>query len=117
MGIMDGTWLFAAVVFGSVIVFLVIVIGLPTWFYHRREMMKMKGLARNDTAALGERVTALEKRCDKLEERITEAHVLLADEQRQMDRKLSAILPDSMPAGDGDAEAAKRDGKKRQRTK
>jgi hypothetical protein len=87
--------LVAVFILGAVVLFFFIVVGLPVFLYHRREVLRMSGLSNRQTMKLSDRVAALEKRCDTLEERIAEAHLLLADEQRQMDRKLSAILPDA----------------------
>ncbi|MCY3023626.1 MAG: hypothetical protein NTW87_31995 [Planctomycetota bacterium] len=113
---LDGTWLVLLVILGAIVLFFFVVVGLPVWLYHRREVLRMKGLARNETAAVSQRVTALESRCDTLEERVTEAHVLLADEQRQMDRRLAAMLPDDAVSPDGSQEEAKRRRGERKRT-
>jgi len=50
----------------------------------------------------------LENQCTKLQEQVTTAHVLLADERHVLDRKLSALLPDGLsgvekqPRSDGE---------------
>ncbi|MGD0089104.1 MAG: hypothetical protein ABSE73_04230 [Planctomycetota bacterium] len=100
-----GIFLVALLVIGS----LLIVVGLPIFLYHRREVLRMRGFSDKHTVKLSDRVATLEQRCDKLEERVTEAHLLLADEQRQMDRKLSALLPDApAPESDPSPEAKRR---------
>jgi len=43
---------------------------------------------------LQDRIAVLENQSAKLQEQITTAHVLLADERHTLDRKLSAMLPD-----------------------
>ena len=111
----SGSIIVAALIIGALLAFFFIVIGLPVWLYHRREVLKMKGTAKGETTSLSQRVAALEKRCEKLEEQVTQAHLLLADEQRQMDRKLAAMLPDADSPAEG-GEAGKRGGKRR-RTK
>ena len=74
---------------------------------HAREMAQIKagkdGQSGPELQQLRERCDALEKRCAKLEEQVTEAHSLLADEQRQLDKKLSNILPgESQPQSSGE---------------
>ena len=38
------------------------------------------------------RMDALEERCEKLQQQVNEAHMLIHDEQRELDRKLAARL-------------------------
>ena len=87
----------AIVIMGMTMIMMVVFItkGIPLLLAHAREMEQMKRGANSGTDALHDRVAALEQRCAKLEEQVTEAHLLLADEQRQMDQKLAAILPDT----------------------
>jgi hypothetical protein len=80
---------------GVVAVFFIFVIGLPVYLYHRREVMRLKGTQAREVSKLTERIESLDKRCQKLEEQVTAAHLLLDDERRQMDRKLATMLPDT----------------------
>jgi hypothetical protein len=103
--------------------FFCIVVGLPVccifglpWLArirrenleHAREMARIKagkeeGQNGSELQQLRERCDALEKRCAKLEEQVTEAHALLVDEQRQLDKKLANILPgESQPQSSGE---------------
>ena len=98
----------------SLVLLLFIVVGLPVFLYHRREVLRMKGVSDKQTVKLSDRVATLEQRCDRLEEQVTQAHLLLADEQRQMDRKLSAILPDApAPQPDPGPETKRRSGERK----
>jgi hypothetical protein len=101
------------IAFGIVVGFFSIVVGLPVWLYHRREMARMRGLKLRQDGELQERVEALEERCDKLEERVTDAHTLLSDEQRAMDRKLAKLLPDDAAPSDGEQESRRREDERR----
>ena len=64
---------------------------------HQLEMAGIKtGNAAPSSAELDklrERCDALEQRCTKLEAQLLDAHALLADEQRELDKKLASILP------------------------
>jgi hypothetical protein len=102
-------WHEFAMQFGFLIVgvaasFLTIVVGLPVYLYHRRQMLKLKGNNARDVKNLHNRIDELEERCKKLEEQVTDAHCLIADEQRELDRKLerklSAIVPDPIDPGE-----------------
>jgi hypothetical protein len=76
--------------------------ALKTWFKHRERMAELrnpKSPATNpannqDFDELRQRCDALEKRATKLEEQLKDAHLLLSDEQRALDRKLASIIPD-----------------------
>lgn len=84
-----------AIAMAMVVAVIFITKGLPLVLAHQREWAQTRRGANSGTDELRDRVAALGQRCTKLEEQITEAHVLLADEQRQMDKKLAAILPDA----------------------
>ena len=93
--------------------FVTIVVGLPVccifglpWLarirrenlQHAVEMAKIKAgkneQSDSDLQQVRERCDSLEKRCTKLEEQLKDAHLLLADEQRALDKKLASIIPD-----------------------
>jgi uncharacterized protein HemX len=80
------------------------------WLKHRREMVKMKleGQAQRqnggEAAELRQRLEALEKKCTEMQEQITDAHMLLADERRALDKKLAESFPE-VAAGGSDARA------------
>lgn len=80
----------------------IIVIGLPVFLWHRREVMKLKGTNARETASLKERMDDLEKRCNKLQEQVTAAHLLLDDERRGIDKKLAQIYPEPGDTGGGE---------------
>ena len=69
-------------------------VALPVWLYHCREVLRMKGTNTKEVQKLRERLEVLEKRCVKLEEQVATAHMLIADEQRALDKKLSQIVPE-----------------------
>lgn len=72
-----------------------LIFGLPAILRHRRHIDPtiLERLA--ETTTLRDRLASLEKRCSELERQVRTAHDLLADEQRALDRKLNAILPDA----------------------
>jgi predicted nuclease with TOPRIM domain len=87
--------------------FCLIIAGLSTlgaaassWLHHRREMAKLKieGKKQKQSGAesdeLRQRLEALEKKCAAMQEQITDAHMLLADERRELDKRLAQALPD-----------------------
>lgn len=81
----------AAVILGCAI------LGLPAiwiYFWHRQNIAKIKGTQAQHMGALQDRLERLEKKCAEMQERITDAHMLIADEQRQLDKKLSESFPD-----------------------
>jgi len=95
-----------------------LVVAFPSWLYHRREAMRIKGTHAKEWQKLRDRIETLEKRCAKLDEHVSSAHILLADERRSMDKKLSNIMPDSAAlVGDDedDSERAPRRKKSRNR--
>jgi|GEM_PF-2690906 len=87
-------------VLGSLLIFLGMTVGLTALLYHRRGMAKMM-MESKRSSNVNERIEELEKRYAKLEESNAHAHMLIADEQRQLDRqlerKLTTLLPDKMP--------------------
>jgi len=87
--------------------FLIGIVGLKLWFRYRLEALRIKGGSEAETGQLERRVEALEKQCAKLQEQVLDAHALLADEQRQLDRKLTAMLPDAPDAAPGNEAARK----------
>ncbi|MGD0090459.1 MAG: hypothetical protein ABSE73_11115 [Planctomycetota bacterium] len=82
----------------------VIVIGVigagvfAMWLDYRHKASKTGAAAGGKVESLEQRLAALEKQCARLEEQVLQAHVLLADEQRQLDHKLAAILPEATSA-------------------
>lgn len=84
------------VILGSLAFFLATAVGLPILLYHRREMMKMQIKSKRERG-VEERLDELEKRCERLEETTANAHILIADEQRQLDRKLEKKLTTLLP--------------------
>ena len=82
------------------VIIIFIVVGLPIYFDHRHKMAKLMSKNAPDEKLLA-RIDALEKKCESLQEQVTEAHALLVDERRMMDQKLahklaegSATIPD-----------------------
>lgn len=70
--------------------------GLAIWLKHREKVLAMRGPATSEPdAKVVERIEKVEAECAKLREQLLAVHTLLADEQHQLDRKLSAMLPDS----------------------
>ena len=92
---------FGLLILGTVAVIATMCIGLPIWLHHRRHMLKMKQNGANELQALQSRIDKLEARCSTLQEQVTEAHLLLADERRELDqrldKRLSQIGPDPLP--------------------
>jgi hypothetical protein len=76
--------------------FLLLAIGLPVWLHHRRRVLELRGTHAKELARLRERVEVAEKRCAKLEQQLVDVHMILADETRVLDKKLSSILPDDI---------------------
>jgi hypothetical protein len=69
--------------------------GVILYFDYKEKALKTKqqGAAEPDEKLLA-RIDALEKQCAKLQEQVTDAHALLADERRALDQKLAAMLPE-----------------------
>lgn len=63
------------------------------WMYFRYEALKLKSKSGGAEVEAQKRIEALEAKCEKLQEQVTEAHALLVDERRQLDRKLAAMIP------------------------
>lgn len=87
---------------------IVSIVGIAVFadFLTKREKYRAAQAKQSDTAAaeiaeLRKTCEALDRRCAELEKQVRTAHDLLADEQRTLDRKLNAILPDAdaAPAG------------------
>lgn len=92
---MDGAFGLGLLGFAGVVALsLGIVVAFPVWLYHRREVLRMRGTNAKEVLKLRERLEVLERRCVKLEEQVTTAHLLIADEQRSLDKKLSTMMPD-----------------------
>lgn len=72
--------------------------GFVVYLNHRKEMFKIMSASNSQnskqTEAMLARIATLETKCAKLEEQVLLAHEQLADERRQLDNKLSAILPE-----------------------
>jgi hypothetical protein len=72
----------------ELVALLLVVVGLPLYFDHRQKMAKLRTQnAAPDTQLLA-RVEALEKKCEMLQQQVNEAHMLIHDETRELDRKL-----------------------------
>lgn len=89
-----------------------VVVGLPVWLWHRREVLKLKGTHSRDVVKLKERMDELDKRCNKLQEQVTAAHLMLDDERREMDKRLAQICPEP-PAAEDDEKSQRRSGRER----
>lgn len=81
----------------AVIIVTVAIIGdyLTKRAKYRSAQAKLSNTASAEVAALRKTCEALDRRCSELERQVRTAHDLLADEQRALDRKLNAILPDA----------------------
>lgn len=79
----------------AVAVLATIVVGLPVFLHHRRQVLKMKLAKKEEFGALHAKLEKIENRCEKLQEQIVDIHHQLADERRQLDCKLSAMLPEA----------------------
>lgn len=86
----------------------VIMMGMAVFadFLTKRAKYRAAAAQKSDSSAaqiaeLRKTCEALDRRCAELEKQVRTAHDLLADEQRTLDRKLNAILPDAdaIPAG------------------
>lgn len=75
-----------------------ITVALLIWLRFRHAALKLRASEGGDVEKLTRRVEILEKQCAELREQVLQAHTLLADEQRTLDRKLSAVLPDAPDA-------------------
>jgi len=71
------------------------IVALLFWLRYRIKALKTRSGTDGEVAKLAQRLAALEKQCAKLQEQVLDAHTLLADEQRQLDHKLTAMLPDA----------------------
>jgi hypothetical protein len=67
------------------------------YLWHRRKMVEMRGTHSQHVETLNERINRLEKKCAALQEQVTDAHMLLSDERRELDKKLSKAFPEVMP--------------------
>ena len=73
---------------------------------HRVRLVELNGRQNkgsSESPDLRARCEALEKRCEKLEEQLLAVHADLADERRQLDRKLATVLPDMPVSEEGAA--------------
>ena len=90
------------------LLFFLIVVGLPVYLGHRQKMAEIRAKQTADpNGELLARIAALEKKCEKLQEQVNEAHILIHDEQRELDRKLAASLEarGAIPADSASAQA------------
>ena len=99
---------------GIVALTLGILVAFPVWLYHRREVLRMRGTNTKEVLKLRERLEVIERRCAKLEEQVQTAHLLIADEQRALDKKLSKIVPEGAHISN-EAEDSSSRSKKRER--
>jgi len=110
---MDGAFGLGLVGFAGIVALtLGILVAFPVWLYHRREVLRMRGTNAKEVLKLRERLEVIERRCAKLEEQVQTAHLLIADEQRSLDKKLSKIMPD-----DAEDDSAARSVKMRERAR
>ncbi len=93
---MDTTSIAAFAVFSGLVLLAFALLALPfmlSYLYHRRRMAELKGTHAQHVETLQERMERLEKKCAAMQEQITDAHMLLADEQRMLDKKLAESFP------------------------
>ena len=85
-------------------------VGLVLILKHKRDMARIARGSADDTAIneLRTRCETLEKRCEKLEGEVLSAHNQLADERRELDRKLTAMLPDASAGQTGSSKSGER---------
>jgi hypothetical protein len=67
------------------------------YLYHRRRIAEIKGTHAQQLSALQERVERVESKCAAMQEQITDAHMLLVDERRVLDKKLAESFPEILP--------------------
>jgi uncharacterized membrane protein YhiD involved in acid resistance len=97
-------WSFSSVLaLGIAAAVIILVAGVVacffSWIYlsYRKHVLKTHGTHGQEVQALHERIDRLEKKCATMEEKITDAHLLLNDETRELDKKLSKAFPTDMP--------------------
>jgi hypothetical protein len=100
-----------------IITFFMCAIVWPYYMYHRRRVMEIKGTHSRQVTTLEERVEKLEKKCAALQEQITDAHMLLADERRLLDKKLSETFPEIIAPASEPIESPKNRSTKRERAR
>src|SRR5258708_18349355 len=74
---------------------IVLPIALPVVLIYRYFVLRMNRINGKEMDKILAKFEALEKRCAKMEDQIVDLHLLLEDEQRKLDKKLDAILPDT----------------------
>jgi septal ring factor EnvC (AmiA/AmiB activator) len=107
---MDSEWIVPALMIAGSMVVPAIGGLLVTLTQHREKMAQLQSESKQDGQRIAEleaRLEKLEKLSAKLDERVTDAHVLLADEQRELDTKLNRLLPPIADAGGDDSAKAK----------
>ncbi len=72
----------------AIVILVFIVIGWPVYLDHRQKMAKLRTQRAEPETQLLARIEALEKKCEKLQEQVNAAHMLIHDETRELDRKL-----------------------------
>jgi len=100
-----------------ILTFFLCAIVWPYYMYHRRRVMEIKGTHAKQVLTLEERVEKLEKRCAAMQDQITDAHVLLADERRLLDKKLSETFPEIIAPAAEPTEPSKSRTTKRERAR
>ena len=94
---MDTASIAAFAVFGGLVALACALLALPfvlSYLYHRRRMSEIKGTHAQHVETLQERMERLEKKITAMQEQITDAHMLLADERRELDKKLAETFPE-----------------------
>ena len=110
----------ALVISAVVVLFAGALISFPFicfYFWHRRRVLELKGTHAQQVSALQDRMENLELKCHKLQQQVTDAHMLLSDERRELDKKLAESFPDIMPPIPDEPAPGKSRSRKRERTR
>ena len=100
MEFLNTTSIAALAVLGVGVALACALVALPfvfSYLYHRRRIAEIKGTHAQQVAALQERIDRVESKCAAMQEQITDAHMLLVDERRTLDKKLAQAFPDILP--------------------
>jgi hypothetical protein len=112
MDLLSGFFGLGLVGVAMVLTFFLCIFVWSTFLLYRRRAIEVRGSHAKQVSTLEERVEKLEKKCIAMQEQITDAHMLLADERRLLDKKLSETFPEIAPPIAESAEQAKRSVKK-----
>jgi hypothetical protein len=116
MDLLSGFFGLGLVGVAMVLTFFLCIFIWSTFLLYRKRAIEVRGSHAKQVASLEERVEKLEKKCVAMQEQITDAHMLLADERRLLDKKLSESFPEIIPPIAESTEQAKRSAK-RERTR